>query len=516
MENADIDDTFPLVEALLGHPYSIDIEKLSHYLGIAYCKHLNTETLPFHIIHRISYSFLKTHKLIPIQENAKGIHVAVSHPLKNEVLEEVRWLLNNSIIPIVAPENEIQKCIEHAYHQKQDEHVSYLKTATLSPSDSGKSLNFESIDLLDNKDKTPVIKLLNFIIQEAISQQVSDIHFEPFEEMLHVRYRLDGMLQKRYEFLLSHTIPLLMRIKVMAQLDIAETRLPQDGRIKLKMGEKEVDFRVSTIPLASGERIVLRILDRANILLGLDEIGMPKSILQDFRQVIHKKEGIVLVTGPTGSGKTTTLYSALSELVTQPLNIMTIEDPVEYHLKGIAQIAVKPKISLTFAKGLRHILRQDPDIIMVGEIRDLETAQIAIQAALTGHLVLSTLHTNDSVSAITRLVEMGIEPYLLSSSLLGAMAQRLVRKICSYCHGQGCTNCFETGFQGRVAIYEWLQVSKNFRRAMAESQDSSMLKIRARKLGLKTLFEQGKDLVQLGKTTEQELLRVVSDTEEIF
>jgi general secretion pathway protein E len=316
----------------------------------------------------------------------------------------------------------------------------------------------------------------------------------------------------------------------MAKMDIAEHRLPQDGRIKLRHGGREIDFRVSTLPIVHGERLVLRILDKGNVVLGLDRIGMDEELLRNFRRLIQMPEGIVLVTGPTGSGKTTSLYSAISEMDSSEMNIITVEDPVEYKLPGISQMSVNTKIDLDFAKGLRHILRQDPDVIMIGEIRDRETAEIAIQSSLTGHLVLSTLHTNDAPSALTRLADMGIEPYLLSSSILGVLAQRLVRQICPHCKmaynpspdelhelnlhepfifykGKGCAHCFETGYKGRHGIYELMMVTPRIKEQVLRSQDAQELRRVAIAEGMTTLFKQGVQLVLRGITTSSELLR---------
>ncbi|HPE84668.1 MAG TPA: GspE/PulE family protein, partial [Chlamydiales bacterium] len=366
----------------------------------------------------------------------------------------------------------------------------------------------------------------------------SDIHFEPLEKGLIVRYRIDGVLQQRHTPSRDIQNQLLTRIKVLSKLDIAEHRLPQDGRVKLKLGGRDIDFRISTVPVAYGERIVLRILDKGNVTLGLDKIGMPD--VKAFKRCISQSQGIVLVTGPTGSGKTTTLYSALSELQTSEINIMTIEDPVEYKLPGMAQIGVNTKIGLTFAKGLRHILRQDPDVVMIGEIRDKETAEIAIQASLTGHLVLTTLHTNDAPSAITRLVDMGIEPYLLSSSVIGALAQRLVRQICADCkesytpseeellelgikrkelkngklmRGIGCPKCFGSGYRGRCGLYELMPITPAIKRQLLESADAGGLQRIALEDGMISLRARGAKLAISGVTSSAEVLRVTRQIE---
>jgi len=424
----------------------------------------------------------------------------------------------------------LEQAIELCYHHGDDEASKYIQdlqtdeTETIRVDDS-------EYDLLDQSDDSSVIRLLNVMLLEALQQGASDIHFEPVEEGLLVRYRIDGVLQMRHAPPRDLQRQLLTRIKVLSKLDIAEHRLPQDGRIKLRMGEREIDFRVSTVPIVYGERIVLRILDNSNILLGLDKIAMPEKLLTEFRAHIKQNQGIVLVTGPTGSGKTTTLYSALSELQSSEVNIMTVEDPVEYKLKGMAQIGINPKIDLTFAKGLRHILRQDPDVIMIGEIRDRETAEIAIQSALTGHLVISTLHTNDAPSAITRLIDMNIEPYLLSSTLLAVLAQRLVRKICTSCKasykatpkecedlgldsgatlykGRGCPECFGLGYRGREGIYELMSLSGPIRKQMLHGADATDLQQVAIQEGMSPMRAYGAKKALDGITTCSEVLRV--------
>jgi general secretion pathway protein E len=326
-------------------------------------------------------------------------------------------------------------------------------------------------DLLESSDDAPVIRMINALLTQSLREGASDIHIEPFEQTSVVRFRIDGALRDIVRPRKAIHASLISRIKIMSQLDIAEKRLPQDGRITLRVGGKPVDVRVSTLPTGHGERAVLRLLDKEAGRLDLSHLGMSPDLLPQFDKLINQPHGIVLVTGPTGSGKTTTLYAALSRLNASTTNIMTVEDPIEYDLNGVGQTQVNARIDMTFAKALRAILRQDPDVIMIGEIRDLETAQIAVQASLTGHLVLATLHTNDAASAVTRLLDMGIEPFLLSSSLLGVMAQRLVRKLCSHCkqqdgavwHAVGCERCGHTGYQGRVGVYELLETNEQIR-----------------------------------------------------
>ncbi|NDF06385.1 MAG: type II secretion system protein GspE, partial [Betaproteobacteria bacterium] len=352
---------------------------------------------------------------------------------------------------------------------------------------------------------------LNALLMQAARDGASDIHIEPYERHSSVRFRIDGTLREVVQPNRALHAALISRLKIMADLDIAEKRLPQDGRISLRLGQRAIDVRVSTLPGAHGERAVLRLLDKSQSRLTLASVGMQGATLQRFEQLITQPHGIVLVTGPTGSGKTTTLYAALQQLDAAHFNIMTVEDPIEYELSGIGQTQVNPKIDLDFAKALRAILRQDPDIIMIGEIRDKETAQIAIQASLTGHLVLATLHTNDAISAVTRLTDMGVEPFLLSSSLLGVLAQRLVRKICSACQGSGCATCGHTGYQGRTGIFELLSVDDALRERIHNRAAESELLSAAKRQGMTLMREDGERLVAQGITSAQELLRVTRD-----
>lgn len=482
------------------------------------------------------YEFSKRFHIVALEQKEDCLLVAIADPLNFEALKEARLLCEMEIKEVLAPLDMIDDAIERCHSAPQGEAGELLDTLrekdVKEEEDDG-----DGYDLLGHKATSPVIRILNAILIEAIEQGASDVHFEPLERGVLVRYRIDGVLQKRHEPPREYQSQLLARIKVMARLDIAEQRLPQDGRIKLKMGKRQIDFRVSTIPVVYGERIVLRILDKSNVLLGFDKIGMRKQVLEGLQKQIHMSEGIVLVTGPTGSGKTTTLYSALSAINSSHINIMTVEDPVEYKLQGMAQIGVNPKIDLTFSTGLRHILRQDPDVIMIGEIRDRETAEIAIQAALTGHLVLSTLHTNDAPSALTRLVDMGIEPYLLSSSVIGVLAQRLVRRICPHCKeayvptfaeceelglanvkqlykGKGCAICFDTGYKGRQGIYELMAMTSPIKRQLIQSADSAQLQRVAIDGGMETLRRDSSFLVEQGITTSVEALRVTRNYEE--
>lgn len=374
-------------------------------------------------------------------------------------------------------------------------------------------------DLLESADDAPVIRMINALLTQALRDGASDIHIEPFEQISVVRFRVDGSLRDIVRPKKAIHASLISRIKIMAQLDIAEKRLPQDGRITLRIGGKPVDVRVSTLPTGHGERAVLRLLDKEAGRLDLAHLGMNPEVLSQFDKLIAQPHGIVLVTGPTGSGKTTTLYAALSRVNAGTTNILTVEDPIEYELAGVGQTQVNAKIEMTFAKALRAILRQDPDVIMIGEIRDLETAQIAVQASLTGHLVLATLHTNDSAAAVTRLLDMGIEPFLLSSSLLGVVAQRLVRKLCTHCkvekdgvwHAVGCEHCGHTGYQGRVGVYELLQTTDAIRAQIHHQAAEAEIRVAAQADGMKTMREDGERWLSAGITTPEELLRVTKE-----
>jgi general secretion pathway protein E len=394
--------------------------------------------------------------------------------------------------------------------------------------------NFDS-DALDLSNEAPIIKMVNVILSQAVTERASDIHIEPYEKTVIVRYRVDGILHKVLSPPKSYQAGIISRIKIMSNLNIAENRLPQDGRIKLKLAGKDIDIRVSTIPCQYGERVVMRILNKTDQKYSLTTMGLLPHIYDKFKKIIYYPHGIILVTGPTGSGKSTTLYSALSELNTPERNIITCEDPVEYQFDGISQMQMQEKIGLTFATGLRAILRQDPDVVMVGEIRDEETARIAIQASLTGHLVFSTLHTNDAASAVTRLVDMGIEPYLITSTVLGFMAQRLVRVICKNCKkpytpkdeeleplnikradlidgklmkGEGCNACMGTGYKGRMGIYELLVMNNDIKTVVLQGSDATKINDIALATGMEPLRHYGKIKVIEGFTTQDEVLRV--------
>ena len=465
----------------------------------------------------LPYAFARDFALLAQRSNADSpVEIWVSDKTPPGAIAEVSRCLGRVTLKSMSREM-LEAEIAKAYSnsggdaaQVVDEYESDLDLAKLM-------LDMPAVeDLLASTDDAPVIRMINALLTQALREGASDIHIEPFEQISVVRFRIDGTLRDVVRPKKAIHASLISRIKIMAQLDIAEKRLPQDGRITLRVGGKAVDVRVSTLPTGHGERAVLRLLDKEAGQLGLQHLGMSAEVLAQFDRLIAQPHGIVLVTGPTGSGKTTTLYAALSRLNTTNTNILTVEDPIEYELNGVGQTQVNPRIDMTFAKALRAILRQDPDIIMIGEIRDLETAQIAVQASLTGHLVLATLHTNDSAAAVTRLLDMGIEPFLLSSSLLGVVAQRLVRKLCPHCkrkdgqfwHEVGCDKCGHTGYQGRVGIYELLLTTDQIRAQIHNLASEADIRATALKNGMHSMREDGERWLADGTTTQAELMRV--------
>ena len=461
---------------------------------------------------------MRSKKFVPFRENNGCIHIAVADPKDLYVLEYVEKKTGKQAELFISTEERIESAINRLFGKKEE---IALDEQVLE------SDNIET--LIDLASEAPIIRMVNMIISRAVESGASDIHIEPFEKEVKVRYRIDGVLREVDTLPRSLLPAVTSRIKIMAKLDIANRRTPQDGRIKTKVGGREVDIRVATLPTIYGEQVVMRLLDKEKEDWNIDKIGLSPEDKQKFLDLISSSHGMILVTGPTGSGKTTTLYSALKVLNKPQVKIITIEDPVEYVLHGTVQIQVNPQAGLTFASGLRSIVRQDPDIIMVGEIRDKETADIAIHAALTGHLVLSTLHTNDAASAATRLIDMGVESFLVASAVIGIVAQRLVRVICPFCkeeteapdvfkerfnlgdiiyRGRGCDKCRNTGYAGRTAIYELLIVDEEIRRAITSEADSETIKAIAVKKGMKTLLENGLEKVRQGITTLEEVMRV--------
>ncbi len=458
----------------------------------------------------LPYAFAREQQLL-LQDDGAALTLVLHSGTSLEAVSEV--LRKNPTAGITAmPMDDLIQRISAAYAQGES---SAALVASEVESDADLQRMMQELpaveDLLEAADDAPIIRLLNALLTQAARDGASDIHIEPYERHSSVRFRVDGTLREVVQPNRALHAALISRLKIMAELDISEKRLPQDGRISLRIGTRAVDVRVSTIPSAHGERAVLRLLDKSGARLSLEAVGMAGATLRRFQELIGQPHGIILVTGPTGSGKTTTLYAALGRLDAGSSNIMTVEDPIEYELSGIGQTQVNPKIDLSFAIALRAILRQDPDVIMVGEIRDFETAQIAIQASLTGHLVLATLHTNDAASAVTRLIDMGVEPFLLSSSLLGVLAQRLVRKWCVSCHGAGCTRCGRTGYSGRTGIYELFVTDDATRVLIHESASEADIRNAAIGAGMTLMREDGERLVQQGITGQEEVIRVTRD-----
>jgi general secretion pathway protein E len=471
--------------------------------------------------HLIPYAYAKAHTILPAAERDGQLLVWVTEATPPVAIMEVRRALARDIAPVLVDGEKFEESLRATYADADGEAASVVGEVE-GEVDLGRLMQDipEVEDLLEARDDAPIVRMLNALLTQAVREGASDIHVEPFEGYSVVRYRVDGTLRDIVRPRRALHAALVSRIKIMANLDIAEKRLPQDGRIMLRLGGRPVDVRVSTLPTGHGERAVLRLLDKERGRLEPERLGMAPDTLAALDRLVKQPHGIVLVTGPTGSGKTTTLYGMLSRLDAATTNIMTVEDPIEYDLEGIGQTQVNARIEMTFARALRAILRQDPDVIMIGEIRDLETAQIAVQASLTGHLVLATLHTNDSVSAVTRLIDMGIEPFLLSSSLLGILAQRLLRRLCPECRepdgkggwrARGCPACGQVGYSGRTGVYELLEIDEPLRAAIHAGEGELRLRDLARARGFRTLNEDGARWVAAGVTSAEELQRVTRE-----
>ena len=498
-----------------------------------------TQELDTRFVRQFPYQFAKSKGVIAARRLGNAIEVWVRPGVTAQSLAEARRVLGEPIKAAFIKPETFERRLAQLYSRDNTQAASLFDDMTDAV--DLKSLADElpkATDLLDSEDDAPIIRFINVLLTQALRERASDIHIEVFEGRSSVRYRIDGALRDVLEPPRALHTAIVSRVKVMASLDIAERRLPQDGRITLRLAGRPVDVRVSTLPTGHGERVVLRLLDKQAGRLEFSHLGMSEHARQRVDELIHQPHGIVLVTGPTGSGKTTTLYAALSRLDATRLNIMTVEDPIEYDLDGIGQTQVNPGIEMTFARALRAILRQDPDVVMIGEIRDLETARIAVQASLTGHLVLATLHTNDAVGAVTRLIDMGIEPFLLSSSLLGVLAQRLVRRLCPHCKkpgeptpserellprewgnrpvytAVGCAQCQQTGYRGRTGIYELMVVDDFARRYIHEGGAEPVLRAHASRSGMASLRDDGLRWVMRGETTIEEVLRVTRAAEE--
>ena len=517
-------------------------QALAQQWHIPFISNISRNQIDPKLLKRFSLDFLKKNCMLPILVENNQIAVALANPLNVTAYDSIMNVLDQHCPRIICPAAEIEKAISRHYYQaasKQNTknsmfHKQKSEMTNLNPPQTKQE------DLLNIAHQAPTVKIVNTILFQAVNSRASDIHIEPYDNEVKVRFRIDGVLHDMFTPPPHQVAAVISRLKIMAHLNIAERRLPQDGQARIKIGEKELDVRVSTIPISGGERVVLRLLDKGGAELSLEQLGFAPDIKECFHNLIQTPHGIFLITGPTGSGKTTSLYCAINELNNQERNILTVEDPIEYQIPGVGQMQVKPKINLTFANCLRHILRQDPDVIMIGEIRDTETAEIAIHASLTGHLVFSTLHTNDSASAITRLTDMGIEPFLISSSLMAVMAQRLVRTICPKCKtacqiedkldhldngknislqtmgpfymGTGCSHCHETGYFGRTGIFELLVIDDEIKELINKQSAAYTIKNSALKNGMLALRNDGLRQAQLGITTIEEVLRVTQDS----
>ena len=529
-------------EALLASPdFTEDavLRLFAEALGMNYYPDLRASEVPKEFIEAVPATYAQHHYLIGIRPNGDAeMTVVMSTPLNTSVIDNISKMLAQPVRSALSSRAAITAAIDIAYEQKDtviEEVAEELDSQNL---DQLVDEATTSDDLLDVVNRPPVIRLVNDILFRAMQMRASDVHVHPYESKLQIRYRIDGLLYDTLT-LNRNVIPLVIsRIKVMAGMDIAERRMPQDGRCSVRLGQREIDLRVSTVPTSYGERAVLRILDKSTGLLTLDQLGLWKEDRKTFEKLINRTHGVIFVTGPTGSGKSTTLYACLNQIDSVQKNVMTIEDPIEYQLGGISQMQVSPKKGMTFINALRHVLRQDPDVIMVGEVRDEETANMAIQSSLTGHLVFSTLHTNDAAGAISRLLDFGVEPYLVSSSLIAVLAQRLVRRICPDCKapyaptaqeleemeykpvesdaffiGPGCDKCFGTGYRGRIGIYELMVITEDIREMVYLKETAGAIKKKALARGMHTLRMDGTRKAAAGVTTVAEVLRVTqSDT----
>ena len=514
------------------------LDFFGEFLGLEVRPSLEGVAVPSEFIQNIPVQFARTHGLIALEEKDRLLRVATARPLDVQPMDDLATMMGRELEAVLVPRAEIANLINRAYRHKADGVDEALEDIEAQDIIGLAETIDESEDLLDVANKAPIIKLVNMLMFQALKLRASDIHLQPYPERLQVRMRIDGVLYDTEDIPKRAQEAIISRVKVMGKMDIAERRLPQDGRASIRIGDGDVDVRISTIPVQSGERVVMRILDKTTKVYTLDQIGLSEDNRANLERFIHYSHGIIFVTGPTGSGKTTTLYACLEAINAPSLNILTIEDPVEYNLDGVSQVQVNTKKGLSFAAGLRSFLRQDPDVMMVGEVRDNETADIAIRAALTGHLVFSTVHTNDSASTVTRMLDIGVEPYLVSSSILLVVAQRLVRTVCPHCKemvvpdkkmnfhledlnlevgqfadgqiavGHGCDECFDSGFAGRTAIYEVMPIDGTIQEQIVNKESASAIKRGALERGLRTLRMDGVEKLLQGLTTPEEVLRV--------
>lgn len=518
-------------------PTETQLEILAEQLGTEVVD-LHDRDIPREVLAAVPATSARMYQCIPVEVTPSSVKVALADPLNPATIDELSFATGKEILVVVADPDQVEKLVSRCYGEEGGDVSGMLKElgedAQIAREVSEVAATDNIAELADLANETPIIRFVNLVLFQAIQDRASDIHFEPFEDEFKIRYRVDGALYEMAPPPKHLALPVISRIKVMANLNIAERRLPQDGRINFPMGNRQVDLRVSTLPTQFGESVVLRVLDRSSVNLELESLGLPKNVYDYINEAILQPNGILVVTGPTGSGKTTTLYSCLRRVNTIDSKLLTVEDPVEYDIEGIMQVAVNEAVGMTFSKALRAFLRQDPDIIMIGEMRDLETAQIAIQASLTGHLVLSTLHTNDAPGAVTRLVDMGVEPFLISSTLMAVLAQRLVRTICKKCrtpfeptesqlallnlsphdigdkvfyYGRGCSACNDTGYRGRKGIFELMAISEPIRALINEKAPTMVLRQKAIELGMITLREDGLRSIFDGDTTIEEIVK---------
>ncbi len=515
-----------------GHIQRSDLAKaLAAQAGLDFVD-LNVEVPTAEAVKKLDATTARTYAVLPVKLTGNSLLVAIADPLNASVLSDVAFITGTEVVGAIAEEQQVEQCLQRFFPEVKAPAKQQMKALVAELQQADGKLDLEDKQAM--AAAAPVVKLLNYILYQAIRDKAADIHLEPFEDDFKIRYRVDGVLYEMEAPPLHLAVALISRVKVLADLDIAESRLPQDGRIELNVGGKSVDLRVSTLPTMFGESTVMRILDRSVVSLDLESLGFYEAQLERIRSFATLPHGIVLVTGPTGSGKTTSLYAVLNEANSEDVKIITVEDPVEYDLEGIVQIPVNEDIGVTYAQVLRTILRQDPDVILVGEIRDKETAQTAIEASLTGHLVFSTLHTNDAPSAITRLVDIGVEPFLITATLREVVAQRLVRRICKHCktlfspservlrelqlnpgdlgeaqfaYGKGCESCNFTGFSGRLALAEIMQLNEQLKQLVLDQVSSTVLREAARSSGMQTLREAGLRAIFDGQTTVEEVLR---------
>ncbi len=523
------------------------ITGLGQQFGLTVQEKIDDTTLDASLVANITMGYAREAEVLPIRKLDGVLEVAVANPLALDALDDIRLMFGGMRIqPLLVTVDVLHAAINTAFDRRAraDQVVDDMEKGDDGVADIAMELEDAAKDILDEDDEAPIIRLVNSVLNQAAKERVSDVHIEPMEKYVLVRFRRDGVLKEVVRTSKKFQASITSRVKIMGGLNIAEKRLPQDGRIRIKVAGRDIDLRLSTIPTAHGERIVMRLLDKGSTTLDLKTLGMRDDVVTAIQELVHKPNGILLCTGPTGSGKTTTLYSALMSINKPDINILTIEDPVEYQLEGIGQMQVNPKIGFTFASGLRATLRQDPDVVLVGEIRDLETAEIAVQAALTGHLVLSTVHTNDAASTFTRLVDMGVEPFLLSSSIAGILAQRLCRVLCRDCKvphtptkleieqlgltpddarlkgatffaAKGCPQCSMSGYAGRMGLHELLIPNEDVKRLVVSKNDAGAIKRAAVANGMLTLLHDGAYKCMLGRTTVEEVMRIANaDVEE--